>query len=149
MSGFRWLRLSDEEMNAFLGNGGTGTLSFSTSSDEPPFSLPVSYGYDTDTAHFHYRLALPSGSTKEKFLDRPVSFVTHSRTNDGWRSVIAVGALEDLTELPYEAAARQERWAVDIPFVDIFEESPDDVTFNQFRLVPDELTGRKGVSSPD
>ncbi|EMA56093.1 pyridoxamine 5'-phosphate oxidase family protein [Halococcus thailandensis] len=149
MSGFRWLQLSDEELDTFLGNGGTGTLSFSTSSDEPPFSLPVSYGYDADIVHFHYRLALPSDSTKEKYIDRPVSFVTHSHTNDGWRSVIAVGTLEDLTKLPYEAAARQERWAVDIPFVDIFKEPPDDVIFHQFRLVPDELTGRKEVSSPD
>ena len=147
MSGFRWLRLSDGEMSAFLGNGGTGTLSFSTSSDEPPFSLPVSYGYDADTAHFHYRLALSADGTKGQYLDRPVTFVTHRRTDDGWRSVVATGVLEDLGELPYESAARQERWAVDIPFVDVFEESPDDVTFGQFRLVPDELTGRKEVGS--
>ncbi|WP_029601662.1 pyridoxamine 5'-phosphate oxidase family protein [Halococcus hamelinensis] len=147
MSGLRWLQMSEEELDEFLGDGGTGILSFSTGSDEPPLSLPVSYGYLADTGRFHYRLAIPEDSSKERYLDRPVSFVVHDHTDEGWRSVIASGKLEDLTELPYEADALQERWGVDIPLVDIFEKPPDDVTFRQFRLDPERLSGRKEVKT--
>ena len=82
MSGLRWLQLSEEELDEFLGDGGTGVLSFSAGHDEPPFSLPVSYGYLGDTGHFHYRLAVPEDSSKERYLDRPVSFVVHDHTDD-------------------------------------------------------------------
>ena len=147
MSGLRWIQLSEAELSEFLGDGGTGVLSFSTDGDEPPFTLPVSYGYLADTGRFHYRLAIPDGSTKEQYVDRPVSFVVHDETEAGWRSVVATGVLEDLTKLPYEADALQERWGVNIPLVDIFEDPPDDVTFRPFRLDPERVTGRKEVQS--
>jgi len=149
MENFRWPQMSEDELTAFLGQGGTGVISFSTSSDDPPYSTPVSYGFSTDVKHFHFRLALPPGSEKEARLAQPVSFVTHSQTDEGWRSVIATGSLEDLTNEPHESSAIQERWGVDIPLVDIFEAAPADLTFRQFRLVPEELTGRKQVSSSE
>ncbi|WP_435344822.1 pyridoxamine 5'-phosphate oxidase family protein [Haloarchaeobius sp. HRN-SO-5] len=145
MSDIRWIQLSEDERNAFLENGGTGVVSFSTDSDDPPYSLPVSYGYFADRNHFHFRFALPPDSTKDHLLDRPVSFVVHGETDEGWRSVVATGTLEELSDLPYESSALQERWAVDIPVVDIFEEPPDEVTWREFRLVPDSVSGRKAV----
>nr|WP_238392245.1 hypothetical protein [Halorussus amylolyticus] len=53
MGGIRWVQLSESEMNEFLGTGGTGTLSFSTETENPPFSVPVSYGYDADGEAFY------------------------------------------------------------------------------------------------
>lgn len=143
MGSLRWVQMSDEELNAFLGRGGTGVISFSTGADEPPFSIPVSYGYTADSMAFYYRLAFPPGSGKEAVLDSPVSFVTHDRTDEGWRSVVASGRLEEIEGLPYESAAVQEMWAVRIPSVDIFNRPPEDVTFRHFRLVPETLQGRK------
>lgn len=148
MQTLRWVRMSDEERDAFLGNGGTGVLSFSTG-DDPPYSLPMSYGYDADTEHFHYRLSFPEGGGKDHLVDRPVTFVTHRRTDEGWRSVVATGELEELSELPYESTARQERWNVTIPLVDIFGEPPDEMSFREFRLVPETLSGRKEVGSQE
>jgi len=147
MEGLRWVQLSDRERDDFLGNGGTGTLSFSTASDEPPFSLPVSYGYDDGS--FYFRLAFPDDSGKRQVVENPATFVTHARTDDGWRSVVAMGKLEDVTDMNYESAAVQGMWAVDIPEVDVFEDPPDDISFRQYRLVPDRLTGRKEVRSDD
>ncbi len=149
MENFRWPQLSEDELSAFLGNGGTGVISFSTSSDDPPYSLPVSYGFNTDVNHFHFRLAFPPGSEKESLVAQPVTFVTHRQTDDGWRSAIATGSLEDLSDEPHESSAIQERWGVDIPLIDIFEDAPEDITFRQFRLAPDKLTGRKQVASAD
>jgi nitroimidazol reductase NimA-like FMN-containing flavoprotein (pyridoxamine 5'-phosphate oxidase superfamily) len=149
MNELRWLQMADEEIHDFLGDGGTGVLSFSTHEGGPPYSRPVSYGYDTESAHFHFRLVEPSTSQKRALLDSPVSFVTHSQDGDRWRSVVATGELEDLSDAPSDSAAMAERWGVDIPLIDIFERSADDVAFRQFRLVPDKLTGRKEVKSED
>jgi len=149
MENLRWPQLSEDELTAFLGNGGTGVISFSTSDEGPPYSLPVSYGFNADMKHFHFRFAFPPGSEKDALVAQPVSFVTHEETDAGWRSVIATGSLEDLTNEPHESSAIQERWGVDIPLIDIFEEPPEDVTFRQFRLVPDQLTGRKQIHSAD
>lgn len=147
MGTLRWPQLTDDEMDEFLGRGGVGVLSFSVAADESPYSLPVSYGYDADTEHVHFRLAFPPDSGKEDIVDQPVSFVTYDQTDAGWESVVATGTLEDLTDLPYESSALQERWAVTIPFVDVFEEPPETVTFRPFRLDPETLVGRKEVES--
>lgn len=145
MTELRWLQMPRDELDEFLGDGGTGVLSFTPSASAPPHSVPVSYGYDAETGHFHFRLGEPPGSEKADLFDRPVSFVTYDETEHGWQSVVATGTLEDLSELPYESAALQERWAVSIPTVDIFDEPPEKVEFRPFRLVPDEVSGRKEV----
>jgi nitroimidazol reductase NimA-like FMN-containing flavoprotein (pyridoxamine 5'-phosphate oxidase superfamily) len=147
MEGLRWVQLSGDELDEFLGDGGTGTLSFSTELEDPPFSLPVSYGYDADSGNFYFRLFFPPESGKEDLLDNAVSFVTHRQTDDGQRSVVADGRLEELTDMPYDSSAVQGMWAVHIPRVDVFDQPQDDVTFRQFRLVPERLTGRKEVQS--
>lgn len=148
MQGLRWVQLSDAERDAFLGTGGTGVISSSTD-DGPPFSLPVSYGYDADAGNFYFRLSFPPDSGKVDVVDAPVSFVVHARTDEGWRSVVATGELEDLTDVDYDAAAVQGLWAVDIPMVDMFDRPPEEVSFRRYRLVPETLTGRKEVTSEE
>jgi len=140
------VQLSDAERDAFLGTGGTGVISASTD-DGPPFSLPVSYGYDADAGNFYFRLSFPPDSGKADVVDAPVSFVVHARTDEGWRSVVATGELEDLTEMDYDATAVQGLWAADIPMVDMFDRPPEEVSFRRYRLVPETLTGRKEVES--
>jgi nitroimidazol reductase NimA-like FMN-containing flavoprotein (pyridoxamine 5'-phosphate oxidase superfamily) len=147
MQGLRWVQMTDEELNDFLGIGGTGVISFSTDGSDPPFSLPVSYGYYAETGDFYFRLALPPNSGKEELLDRAVSFVTYEETDEGYRSVVASGQLEEVGELPYDSAVAQRMWDVDIPVVDIFDQPPEDVAFRYFHLDPDSLTGRKEVNT--
>lgn len=149
MAGLRWGQMSDDELHEFLGEGGTGTLSFSTAADDPPFSLPVSYGYDADSGGFYFRLSFPADSGKRDVVDHPVSFVAHARSDAGWRSVVATGELEAVSEMPYDSAAVQSMWAVDIPTVDIFDRPPEEVTFRQFRLAPETISGRKEVESEE
>nr|WP_254425916.1 hypothetical protein [Haloprofundus sp. MHR1] len=61
----------------------------------------------------------------------------------GWRSAVATGTLEDVTEASYESSAVQGLWAVEIPEVDIFERPPEEITFREYRLDPKTLTGEK------
>ena len=147
MQGLRWVQMSREERNEFLGDGGTGVLSFSTPLDEPPWLLPVSYGYDTHTNSFYFSLAFPKDSKKVDVIDNPVTFATHAETADGWRSVVATGLLEEVTDMPYESTAVQGMWAVDIPEIDIFERPREEITFRDFHLVPERVTGRKEVQT--
>ncbi len=147
MQGLRWIQLSNEERTEVLGTGGTGVLSFGTEINEPPFSIPVSYGYYADTTSLYFRLAFPEDSPKRGLVDNPVSFVVHRETDAGWRSVIARGQLEEVTDEPYESAALQGMWAVDIPTIDIFERPPSEIPYRTFRLRPDEFSGRKEVGT--
>lgn len=143
MRGLRWVSLSEPERNDFLGTGGTGVLSFARDADEPPASFPVSYGYFDDTGHFYFRLSFPPGTEKDAYVDHSVTFVTYDETGDGWRSVVATGRLEAITDLPYDSEAVQGLWAVEIPAVDVFDRPRDEITFEDFRLIPDTVTGRK------
>ncbi len=147
MQGLRWLQMSDDEVADFLGRGGTGVLSFAAGSDEPPVSIPVSYGYNADEGLLYYQLSTPQDSRKSDFIDQPVSFVVYSKTDSRWESVIATGTLDDIEEKQYESSAVQGMWAIQIPRVDIFERPRKEITFHFFSLDPDTLTGRKEVPS--
>ncbi|SDF83080.1 pyridoxamine 5'-phosphate oxidase family protein [Halorientalis regularis] len=147
MQGLRWVQLSSKERDAFLGDGGTGVLSFSTPPEEPPWLLPISYGYDANTGLLYFSLSFPAGSTKSAVVDGPVAFATHEETPDGWRSVVAVGTLEEVADMPYESSAVQGLWTVEIPAVDIFDRPREEVTFRDFVLDPETITGRKEVQT--
>lgn len=147
MQGLRWLQMSEEEMNEFLGRGGTGVISFSTDTDEPPVSIPVSYGYNADAKTFYYRLSFPKDSRKADLVDKQVSFVTHDETDGRWQSVVVTGQLAEVSGEPYESAEIQGMWAIQIPVVDIFERPQRETTFRYFHLDPETMTGRKEVRS--
>lgn len=134
MAGLRWTNLTADERDEFLSNGGTGVLSFSTDRDEPPTSLPVSYGYFAADEAFYFHLSVPPGSAKSELVDEPVSFVTHAETDDGWRSVVATGSLEELANMSYDSVAVQGMWAIDIPTIDIFDRPREEIEFDDFRL---------------
>ncbi|WP_276256198.1 pyridoxamine 5'-phosphate oxidase family protein [Halomontanus rarus] len=146
MTKLRWIQLSEEERDEFLGTGGTGVLSFATGADEPSSSFPVSYGYFADDRDFYFRLSFPPGSTKADVIDNQVSFVTYEKRDDGWRSVVATGQREEIDGLPYESNVVQGMWAIDIPTIDIFDRPREELEFHDFRLDPETLTGRKDVS---
>ncbi|WP_123537781.1 pyridoxamine 5'-phosphate oxidase family protein [Halosimplex salinum] len=138
------IEMEPEERDRFLGTGGTGVLSLSTRGDEPPDAVPVSYGYDQTDDVFYFRISLGPGDDPEDLADRPVTFVAYGTEgeDDRWCSVVARGRLEDADEekIATETLAGMER--VDIPLVDVFEEPLRMVSFDFFRLQPDELTGR-------
>lgn len=145
MGALRWVQMTDDEMAEFLGDGGTGVISFSREGDDPPFSIPVSYGYDESSEHFYYRLSLLPNGEKVEVLESPVTFVVHGQTDEGWRSVVASGRLERVADSPYESVAVQGMWAVRIPKIDVFDRPPEDIDFSTFRLIPERLTGRKEI----
>ena len=143
----RWHQLSGSELEEFLGRGGTGVISFGADTDTAPASIPVSYGYNADVEAFYFRLSLPPESRKAELVDRPVSFVTYAETDDGWRSAVATGRLEAVEEASYDSTTVQGMWGIEIPEVDVFERPREEVTFRDFQLDPETLSGRKEVPS--
>ena len=136
--------MTDEERDAFLDNGGTGVLSLAAG-DAPPHSVPVSYGYDAPTSTFYFRLAVGAERSKGELDDRPATFVTYDETDSGWQSAVANGRLEDVEQKGIETDTLEGLEHVDIPLVDIFDRPLREVSFEFYRLVPDELTGRTEV----
>ncbi|AFK20217.1 pyridoxamine 5'-phosphate oxidase family protein [Haloferax mediterranei ATCC 33500] len=135
------IEMDEDERDEFLGNGGTGVISFSTPDDDAPHSVPVSYGYDATESTFYFRLAL--GGNKSDVIDRAVTFVTYSHEDDEWRSVVASGRLEEVSEESIATESLQGLERVHIPLVDIFGVPSRDVPFGFYRLTTEKLTSRK------
>lgn len=137
--------MTDDECDALLARRASGVLSLTTASDEPPHTFPVSFGYDSMTSTFYFRLA-DADSQKGELAGRPASFVTYDHDQE-YQSVVASGTLESTTDEKggTEVLAGFER--VTIPYVDIHGEPPAEVEFEFYRLVADRLTGRKETTT--
>ena len=140
--------LDDEELEAFLGNGGTGVMSFATGIETAPYSIPVSYGYDATTKTFYFRLAVDPDSEKGDPTERPTTFVTYGQRDDVWQSVVARGWLEKTDERSIATETLEGFERVQIPLVDIFGRPPRDIPFRFYRLIPEKLTSRKESPTP-
>lgn len=136
------VRMDPQERDEFLGTSGTGVISLSVPNEEPPHSIPVSYGYDPVDGTFYFRLAIGPESEKGDLEGRAVAFVTHRQINDQWKSVVAAGHLTSTTddESEIEALAGLDR--VTIPLIDIFGKPTRNVTFEFYRLSPNRFSGR-------
>lgn len=140
--------MDESERDSFLGRGGTGMLSLSTAGDEPPRAVPVSYGYDAAETTFYFRLAHGDEESQGNLDGRAVAFVTYG-DDDGWRSVVARGRLEDIHREDIATETLDGLSRVDIPLVDIFHAPLREVAFEFYRLVPGELTSRAETEPAD
>lgn len=143
MSDTESVTMDADERDAFLDTGGTGVLSFPSSDDESPHSVPVSYGYDGSETTFYFRLAVGPDSDKGDAAGRPVTFVVYGQQDGNWRSVIVEGHLERTTETSVATESLEGLRRVHIPLVDIFGRPARDVPFEFYRLVSEEMTSRK------
>lgn len=143
MSDTESIVMEPDERDGFLGTGGTGVISFSSSDDEPPHAVPISYGYDRSESTFYFRLAVGADSDKGDLADRSVSFVIYGQRDQNWRSVVAKGDLEETTEASIATESLEGLEQVHIPLVDIFGRPVKDIQFEFYRLIPDEMTSRK------
>lgn len=137
--------LSADERDEYLGNGGTGVLSFSRPGTEPPRTIPVSYGYDATETVFYFRLS--TDSSVEALDGSPVSFVTYDHGAKGWWSIVATGLLQDIEQEKIATETLDGLDRVHIPLVDIFDSPTREISFEFLRLDPDEFTARQASSS--
>ena len=151
MDNTRSVQMTAEERSEFLGTGGTGVVSFPQGDEEPPYSFPVSYGYDEIDDEFYLRLAFGPDTEKGGLgVDGSrVSLVVYDQTDDGWRSVVATGRLVEATEAAIDSDVVQAMQRIHIPLVDVFERHPRELNFRFFTLSVDGVSGRKEARSAD
>ncbi len=139
------VHMDETECVELLERKRTGVISLATRPEEPPHSLPVSFGYDTVESTFYFRIADTRDSEKGDLHDRAASFVVydHGSETEQYRSVVAQGILEETTDEGIATETLDGLERVSIPFVDIFGDPPSEVDFTFYRLVADQLTGRK------
>lgn len=147
MPGAESVVMGDDERDEFLGTGGTGVISLSTTGGEPPHAIPVSYGYDATETSFYFRLAVEPGSGKGDLDGRAASFVAHGLADGAYRSVVADGRLERTTDESIATETLEGLERVRIPLVDIFGKPSAEVQFEFYRLDPERLTGRRESST--
>jgi len=135
--------LDGPERDPLLGAGGVGVLSFADGKDDPPHSIPVSYGYDASDETFYFRLAVDEDSAKGEIEDHPVTFVVHGTDDElGYWSVVASGHLQTLEEADVATDALDGLDSVQIPLVDVFGTSTRAVSFKFARLAPESFSAR-------
>ncbi len=139
------MAMTDEDRDDLLGTGGTGVLSVARGAAEPPYTVPISYGYDAEGGQFYFRLAFGTDSGKHDVVTdgAQATFVTYRETSEGWQSVVATGQLEAIDEDHPDTATLDAMRHIDIPLFDVFEEETRTLEFHFFRLVPGTLTGRR------
>jgi len=137
--------LSPSEIDAFLGRMETGVISFAREGE--PYSIPISYGYDTGSRTFYLRLVSTPESRKRAFLasSPAASLVVYEGTDGGstYRSVVAAGRLEavDPDELSPEQIAQYGEAAR--PLFEIWGLERADLDIRLYEFQPEELSGRR------
>jgi hypothetical protein len=135
--------LEDDEIDSLLGTGGMGVISFADGDE--PYSIPVSYGYDSNAGSLYVRFGFAPESEKREYIDDGVtaSLVVTAESIDGWQSVVARGPLRKVTEMALDSQAAESVRKVTIPFVTIYDRRASELEFELYRLEPDTVTGRK------
>jgi len=139
--------MSDEQMDAFLESVGFGILSFA---GDPPYSIPMSYGYDAENRVLYLHMSSYDGSEKQARLEMSdaVSLVVSQYDRpDKWRSVVVDGTLTRLSD--EEARNRDVLTAYadsKLASVDVFERDLSEISFHWYVIDPTDISGRRSVS---
>jgi nitroimidazol reductase NimA-like FMN-containing flavoprotein (pyridoxamine 5'-phosphate oxidase superfamily) len=135
--------LSEEETDSILGRHETGVLSLAR--DGKPYSIPISYGYDTEHRRFYLRLVSDTESTKRKFLaSRPhARLVIYEEEDPVYRSIVTVGTLEEVSRDELTVEHVEQYGAAKRPLFEIWGESCRELEIKLYQLDPDEISGRR------
>jgi nitroimidazol reductase NimA-like FMN-containing flavoprotein (pyridoxamine 5'-phosphate oxidase superfamily) len=133
-------RMSRSEIDDFLENRGTGVLSLAYETDA--YAVPESFGYDGE--HLYFQLVYDDDSRKMACIDATDTVTFTAFTQTPPRSVIVRGALEAVSAEDEPLATEVIAENADVPTLNVLPDSQlEDLTTEHYRLVPEELSGRK------
>ena len=140
------------EIASFLETRSTGVLALASGDDA--YGVPVAFAFEADESNVYFRLGYDSDSQKRSYIEatETATFTVYDRTPEGWKSVIAEGELETLTETSLETSLEESIRNLDIPYFQVHAESAADLEQNTVRLDATKLTGiaqgRHGQRNP-
>ena len=144
----RTATMTDAEVDAFLAEQGYGALAFG---GEPPYAIPMSYGYDPDERVVYMHMSGFEGSEKRARLGESASVslvVSRYERPDRWRSVVVDGSLTRLSAEEVRSGDALRVFAnSELASVDVFSRDPSIVEFDWYVLEPTEITGRRSAGS--
>jgi hypothetical protein len=132
------------EIDRFLETQETGVLSMAD--DDDGYGIPVSFAYEPESdggPNLYFRLGYAPGSRKLQYVEASdfVSFVVYDETDEGWKSVVARGRIEEITARSLDAIVAETVHGLDIPYFYVHERPVDDLHFTLTRLGIVDLTG--------
>ncbi|MUV56455.1 hypothetical protein SAMN04487947_3261 [Halogeometricum rufum] len=135
--------LSREETDALLARHETGVLALAR--DDDPYSIPISYGYDSETRRFYLRLVSTPQSEKREFLasSPKARLVVYEEAEPVYRSVVAIGTLEEISKDELTVEHVEQYGEAKRPLFEIWGESKRNLDVQLYQLEPDELSGRR------
>ena len=106
-------QMSETEIERLLREQGVGVLVLPT--DDLPYVLPLSFGYDGDNCLYFLYLLFGEESRKENLSDsvERARFLVYSAVSmDEWRSVVLTGTITDVQEEEWDRlqAAMENAW---------------------------------------
>ena len=139
----RQTEMTPRETDAFLGRHETGVLALARADD--PYAVPISYGYDAENRRFFLRLVSTPESEKRSFLaSAPAArLVVYEEDGDTYRSVVAVGSLDELEPAELTVDHVEQYGRSKRPLFEIWGQAKPDLDIQLYELDPDELTGRQ------
>jgi nitroimidazol reductase NimA-like FMN-containing flavoprotein (pyridoxamine 5'-phosphate oxidase superfamily) len=125
----------------FLATQHTGVLSLAEGNDS--YAIPVSFAHKADEGAVYFRLGYGADSNKRRFVGAvdTASFVVHDQTDEGWKSVVVHGELEQLSENSLDSTVVQSVRDLDIPYFNVFDDASGNLEFVIVRLDAASLTG--------
>lgn len=143
--------MAPPEIDSFLGEHETGVLSLAR--NEHPYSIPISYGYDTESSIFYFRLVSTPESEKRAFLDSEpdARIVVYDQNDDGtlYESVVASGSLEEIDPDSLAVEQIEQYGRAKRPLFEIWGQDRDELDIKLYEFDPDELNGRQTVVERD
>lgn len=145
MSPAREAEMSPAEIDEFVAKRETGVLTLARENE--PYSIPISYGYDTSDGTFYVRLVSTPDSEKRAFLGSSpaVRLVIYDGTDDNsmYWSVVAKGALEELDPSALSVEEIEQYGDASRPLFEVWGKGRDELDIQLYEFEPEEIDGIK------
>lgn len=134
-------RMDAIEIEAFLDSQQTGVLALAAESDA--YAIPVSFVYDSDDGAVYLRLGYTPDSQKRSYVNgtESASLVVYDETDDGWKSVVVEGTLEEASETTLDSSVREAVDELRIPFFSVFDRPSSEMEFRISRIEVSSING--------
>ncbi|SFR96683.1 hypothetical protein SAMN05216559_1682 [Halomicrobium zhouii] len=135
--------MTREETDALLSRHETGVLSLA--SDDDPYAIPISYGYDADERQFYMRLVSTPDSKKREFLSGSptVRLVVYEEAGRTYRSVVVSGVLDPIARDEITPEHVEQYGDAKRPLFEIWGDARKDLDIQLYVLRPETISGRR------